>query len=37
LLLPPEEQLNSLLATDLHCVTACETQARLAEEVLVAR
>jgi nitrite reductase (NADH) large subunit len=25
LLLPPEEQLNALLATDLHCVTACET------------
>ncbi len=25
LLLPPQEQLNALLATDLHCVTACET------------
>ena len=25
LLLPPEDQLNALLATDLHCVTACET------------
>ena len=25
LLLPPEDQLNALLATELHCVTACET------------
>lgn len=25
LLLPPADQLNALLATDLHCVTACET------------
>jgi nitrite reductase (NADH) large subunit len=25
LLLPPQDQLNKLLATDLHCVTACET------------
>lgn len=27
LLLPPQEQLNALLATELHCVTACETAA----------
>ena len=25
LLLPPQDQLNALLATDLHCVSACET------------
>jgi nitrite reductase (NADH) large subunit len=25
-LLPPEEQLNALLATDLHCVTSCQTE-----------
>jgi nitrite reductase (NADH) large subunit len=28
LLLPPQDQLNALLATDLHCVTACETAGR---------
>jgi NAD(P)H-dependent nitrite reductase large subunit/NAD(P)H-dependent nitrite reductase small subunit len=28
LLLPPEDQLSALLATDLHCVTACETASR---------
>jgi nitrite reductase (NADH) large subunit len=37
LLLPPEEQLNALLATGMHCVTACETQPKPAEEVLVAQ
>jgi hypothetical protein len=36
LLLPPEEQLDALLATELHCVTACETQPQLMEEVLAA-
>jgi nitrite reductase (NADH) large subunit len=36
LLLPPEEQLNALLATELHCVTACETQPQVADAVLVA-
>jgi nitrite reductase (NADH) large subunit len=30
LLLPPQEQLNALLATDLHCVTACETASHCA-------
>jgi NAD(P)H-dependent nitrite reductase small subunit len=36
LLLPPEEQLNALLGTGLHCVTACETNPQLLEGVLVA-
>lgn len=36
LLLPPEEQLNALLATDLHCVTACETNPQITDAVLVA-
>lgn len=36
LLLPPEEQLNALLGTGLHCVTACETNPQLTESVLVA-
>ena len=25
LFLPPQDQLDALLATELHCVTACET------------
>ena len=36
LLLPPKDQLDALLATNLHCVTACETHSKQAEEVLVA-
>jgi nitrite reductase (NADH) large subunit len=37
LLLPPEEQLNALLGTNLHCVTACETNPQLTSGVLVAQ
>lgn len=39
LLLPPQDQLNALLATELHCVTACETAALFPTEstTLVAR
>ena len=34
LLLPSTEQLNALLATELHCITACETRHDSAESVL---
>ena len=34
LLLPSTEQLNALLATELHCITACETRHDTAESVL---